>query len=286
MNGAHNAHGAHSGAGANMMAADKMAKSPRVHQLHTVGVLRSSVEHMVMEFLQVALGKDAKAKLRGLQKSRMRFQAILRGLRHGDEALGLHAARWDRQFAALRNTEADWARFDKLAERILKAGALTSNDFDGLIHLSEALLTSLNGLGEAFEQGSGQGGFSVLNSTVRGATKTHALIHRMLTFYLLVANGHRVEDSMVRLVETHKAFEKGINGLMNGDSEQQIIAPPNAMIADRYRSAVANWKVFKTTMEFVASSGKADGGSVDRTLEQGHNLARDIEVAIGMYHAL
>lgn len=264
-----------------------MKSSPRVHTVHMVGELNSMAQHMVMEFLQVALGIDAKSKLKALSETPARFNAILKGLRSGNDELGLHAAKSKDEIAALDRAQIEWSGFQRLTGEIFKKGKVTPDHVARIAKSKESLFSALTGLGSIYEFGAADSrAFSVLYSTVTAASRNHALVHEMLTHCLLLANGYRPGDRQGLLADTYKEFDTSLNGLIKGDQSRKIIAPPDAKIEKQYLVAQDVWKKLMPIIKAAAETGTVDRRNIGGVVAQGHVLSGELQKAVVLYHAL
>lgn len=269
------------------MKMEAMQNSPRVHTVHMVGELHSMAQHMVMEFLQVALEIDPKSKLKALRKTQARFNAILSGLRNGDDRLGLKAAKERKEIAALDRAQIEWSGLERLANDIFKQRKVTPDHVARIAGSKDSLFSALAGLSGVFEYGASNGrSYSVLLSTVTAASRNHALVHQMLTHCLLLANGFRPVDRQALLSDTYHEFDTSLNGLISGDPNRKIIAPPDPKIEKQYLAAQNVWKKLMPAIKAAAETGMLDRRTLTAVVTQGIALSSELQKAVVLYHAL
>ena len=101
-------------------------------------------QQIAKEALLVALSIDREQNLRRLQASRNRFDRVLRGLRDGDDALGLPAAVEPALLAELDRADGLWKEMDLEIRAGLAAGRFNADQLDRITDHSISLLETLN----------------------------------------------------------------------------------------------------------------------------------------------
>ncbi len=259
----------------------------QVHTVHMAGRSRTLTHHILMEFLLAAQGVDTADKLEDLRRVHAECEAILRGLRHGDEGLALSGTTNPEILDDIDLVELHWARFaDKLLDSV-DSGAVTAEQVADIDRLSGPLLSSMDAMVSAFEYFAyGGRTFSVLSQTVGVAQKQSSLTHKMARQVLLIAYGHEVERNQIRLAESFETFGRVLTGLVSGDPELRVLPAPTPALKEQYAVVERLWADFRPIIESTLKTGQPDGVALGGIAHRSMRLAAELDQAVELYHNL
>ena len=263
------------------------ATSQRPLQAHKASKLRGWQQHAIVEILLASLGIDPEKKLetvRGLQRE---IAQVIRGTRYGDEALNLRAATDKDVLEALGRIEGEWAKFNNTLAPMLASGEMSAERVGILVERSLPLLAASEQLAERAEiaEGNRRRTYTVLVSTITYATKHAMLSHRVLSEYLLIARGYKVDLTKVKLARSIKEFDDGLKKLIAGSDTDRVLAAPTTEIKDQYQVVSRIWRQMLPVFQSAAGPGAAGSGAL-QTVAEGMRLSSELERALELYHKL
>lgn len=254
---------------------------------HMSGKLRGWQQHVVMEIQLASLGIDPKKKLKSVRGLQAEISRVIKGTRFGDEALNLRAATDKGVLDAVARVEGEWTKFNNVLNPMLDSGELSADGVGALVELSLPLLASSEQLADRAEvaEGNRRRTYTVLVSTINHATKHSMVSHRIMTEYLLIARGYKVDLTKIKLARSIKEFDDGLEALVNGSAKDRVLAAPSDNIKDQYMVVRRIWRELRPIFLTAAGPGSAGSGAL-QTVAQGMSLSRELDRALDLYHQL
>jgi hypothetical protein len=217
------------------------------------------VQRMSKELILVALDIDKNNNLRSLESSRALFERTLKALRDGDSGLGSPGSRNPDFLEGLGKVGELWLLYDATIRRSTKTQTITA-DQKQLI--------------------------SMLDTTIELLAHQGALTQQMSKEFLLIAYGHEADKNRKALKDSMALFDQTLDGLLNGNPEQQLLPAPNAEITAQLRMVARMWDEFRPLLSVGARGSGIDRGSITKVAEVNGPLLDAISEAIAMYENL
>lgn len=188
--------------------------------LNLSGKQRMLSQKMSKEITLIALKVDADANLANLAATSALFDKTLKGLRSGDETLGLPATESKRVIRQLDKVEKIWMAFYPAVQDIIQAKSVSQEQLSLIASKNLPLLKQMNkavGLYEKEAKKSGLKAAPGLAATLNLSGKQRMLSQKMSKEFFLIALGHEVEQNKLNLLETYSLFDRTLKGLKDGD---------------------------------------------------------------------
>ena len=117
------------------------------------------------------------------------------------------------------------------------------------------------------------------------AGRQRMLTQKMTKEAMLVALDVDAARNRENLRQTMMLFERTLNGLLNGDSQQKLAAAPNEDVAAQLRKVMQLWQQFRPALEAVLNG--APGPQTLQALARGNlPLLREMNKAVKLYEQL
>ena len=234
-----------------------------------------------------ALSVDKKRNIDTLAKERDAFVRVLKGLRHGDEKLGLRAAEHPEILEKLARLEKEWSIFGPAVQSIIDTGRITPQNVAIVAECIEPLAEATEQLIDVYEYyATGGRTFSVLTGMVSRAEAQHALLQEMTAGYLLVAYGHKAETYRARIWAYQAQFDRILRGLIDGDRQLNLLPAPDQPLRAQFEAARQSWTRLYAITKTIPQGGAIDRDCLLDITRQSRQLAATLGKAIDLYKSL
>ena len=259
----------------------------QLQPVHMSGRLQALSQAMIMRSLLAALSVEKKRNVKTLAKERDAFARILRGLRHGDEKLGLRPAKNPEILAKLARLEKEWSIFGPAVQSIIDTGRITPQNVAIVAECIEPLAEATEELIDVYEYyATGGRTFSVLTGMVSRAEAQHALLQEMTAGYLLVAYGHKAETYRARIWAYQAQFDLTLRGLIDGDRRLNLLPAPAQPLKEQFEAARQTWARLYAVTKAIPQGGAIDRDCILDIPRQCRQLAATLGKAIDIYRSL
>ena len=226
--------------------------------LNLSGRQRMLSQKMSKEVLLIALKHETAKNLSNLKATSSLFDKTLKGLRDGDDALGLPPTVSRRIIRQLDKIKALWIPFYGHINEIIGAGTVTESQLDIIARGNIPLLAQMNKCVKLYERDASKAGLKSdpgLAVTINLSGKQRMLTQKMSKEFLLVTNGYNVEENKLNLQETYGLFERTLKGLLDGDTTLDLPGTKSETIRAQLKKVQSLWENFKPNVAFAAKSG-------------------------------
>lgn len=247
--------------------------------INLAGKQRMLTQKMSKETLLVALEIDQEINIANLKKTRDLFDKTLKGLRDGDQELGLDETKKPTIRKQLQKVETLWEDFDAVITKIIENGTVSQSDINVIAKLNLPLLKEMNKAVKFYEAAAADGGINkALAKAINLAGRQRMLTQKMTKEFLLKAYGHDVEKNKQSLEETVALFDTTLTGLVEGNSDLGLPAPPTEELKQQLIKVKAMWADFRNNIEATPNP--------ETKLKVASNnlpLLKEMNTAVGLY---
>lgn len=192
-----------------------------------------------------------------LEEETIRFEKVLKGLRHGDAELQLEAESSGEVLEALSAVEAVWPGMKQTVDRILASGFVEDADFAALSRSDAALLFMCENVEKRLVSVYGDTAQHLgILIAVEVSVRQAMLTQKMAKEVTKIALGVKPEENRKILGETILLFENSLEALLGGVEALKLPAPPEhiklALLEERSR-----WSDLGPAMKGIAEGGEA-----------------------------
>ena len=259
----------------------------QLQPVHMSGRLQALSQTMITRSLLAALSVDKKRNIDTLAKERDAFVRVLKGLRHGDEKLGLRAAEQPEILEKLARLEKEWSIFGPAVQSIIDTGRITPQNVAIVAECIEPLAEATEQLIDVYEYyATGGRTFSVLTGMVSRAEAQHALLQEMTAGYLLVAYGHKAETYRARIWAYQAQFDRTLTGLIDGDRQLNMLPAPARPLREQFVEARESWTRLRAITKAIPQGGTIDRDCLLDITRESRQLAASLGKAIDLYKGL
>ncbi len=246
------------------------------------GKQRMLTQKMSKEAMLVALDVDKDASLASLKATRDLFNKTLKGLRNGDDSLGLPPTKKPKILGSLDKVDGLWSGFDPAISGIISSGAVDDSQIATIASGNVPLLKAMNKSVKLYESAATSGDMNpALAVAINLAGRQRMLTQKMSKEFLLVAKGHEADANKESLSKTIALFDTTLNGLINGDDTTGLSPAPTDEISAQLATVQSLWTPFKAALE---------SGSTPESIQTVANtnvpLLKEMNKAVGMFAAL
>jgi hypothetical protein len=266
---------------------DGQSSAIQLQPVHMSGRLQALSQTMITRSLLAALSVDKKRNIDTLAKERDAFVRVLKGLRHGDEKLGLRATEHPEILEKLARLEKEWSIFGPAVQSIIDTGRITPQNVAIVAECIEPLAEATEQLIDVYEYyATGGRTFSVLTGMVSRAEAQHALLQEMTAGYLLVAYGHKAETYRARIWAYQAQFDRILRGLIDGDRQLNLLPAPAQPLREQFEAARQSWTRLYAITKTIPQGGAIDRDCLLDITRQSRQLAATLGKAIELYKSL
>ncbi|MCU7922926.1 MAG: type IV pili methyl-accepting chemotaxis transducer N-terminal domain-containing protein [Candidatus Thiodiazotropha sp. (ex Dulcina madagascariensis)] len=249
------------------------------------GRQRMLTQKMSKEMLLIANDVDAAGNRANLENTAKLFDTTLKGLRDGNEEMGLPATESKVLLKQLAKIEGLWNEFHGLVSQVVSGGAV---DITKVAELNLPLLKNMNTAVRLYEKEAKKATGKSAGIVINLAGKQRMLTQKMSKEMSLVALNHQADDNKSNLRSTASLFDRTLKGLLDGDADLELPGTKDEAIRTQLGVVSKLWKDFKPLME-RASGIDAKGVSKDdlvRMSKLNLPLLKEMNKAVKMYEQL
>lgn len=256
--------------------------------LNLSGKQRMLSQKMSKEVLLIALNEEKSENLKNLENTSALFDKTLKGLRDGDDDLGLPITSSKRILRQLDKIDVVWADLYPTVKEIISAGSASKEQVALIAKNNLPLLKQMNKAVGLYEKDAKKGGLKAapgLASTINLAGKQRMLSQKMSKEFLLIAYGHEVEDNKLALLETYSLFETTLIGLKDGDENMGLPGTKTQLIRDQLDTVNGLWVSFKPLVVDAANykTTEIKAAQITELAQTNLPLLKEMNKAVGMY---
>jgi len=259
----------------------------RQHMINLAESQNMLVQRMSKELMLVALDIDRNDNLRKLESSRALFERTLKALRDGDDGLGSPGSRNPDFLEGLGKVGELWLLYDATIRRSTKSQIITADQVGTVADLTRPIFDAVEVAVEILHEEARQKQLiSMLDTTIELLAHQGALTQQMSKEFLLIAYGHEADKNRKALKDSMALFDQTLDGLLNGNPEQQLLPAPNAEITAQLRMVARMWDEFRPLLSVGTRGSGIDRDSITKVAELNGPLLDAINEAMAMYEAL
>ena len=246
------------------------------------GKQRMLTQKMSKEALLVALDVNRDENLANLKSTRDLFDKTLKGLRNGDDSLGLPPTKKPAILSALDDVDSMWAGFDPAVSGVVSSGVVEDAQIAVIASQNIPLLKAMNKTVKLYEAAASGGDMNpALAVAINLSGRQRMLTQKMSKEFFLIAKGHNADANKASLSETVALFDGTLNGLINGDEETGLSPAPTEEIDAQLKKVQSMWMLFKAKLEAAPTPE-----SIQSIASENLPLLKEMNKAVGMFVAL
>lgn len=246
------------------------------------GKQRMLTQKMSKEAMLVALEVNTEENLANLKTTRDLFDKTLKGLRNGDDSLGLPPTKKPKILGALDDVDSLWASFDPAVSGVISAGAVEDAQITTIASNNVPLLKAMNKAVKLYEAAaSGADMNEALAAAINLAGRQRMLTQKMSKEFFLVAKGHDAAANKESLAKTIALFDSTLTGLIDGDEALGLSPAPTDEISAQLKKVQSMWGTFKGHL-----SSDPTPDSIQAVASENLPLLKEMNKAVGMFAAL
>lgn len=258
--------------------------------LNLSGKQRMLSQKMSKEVMLINLDYKKDINLENLKKTASLFDKTLKGLRDGDESLGLPPTTSRRILRQIDDKITPlWKSFYSNIQSILDAGSVSSDQLAAVAQNNLPLLKEMNKCVKLYEKDASKAGMKSdpgLAVTINLAGKQRMLTQKMSKEFLLIASAYNTEENRLNLQETSGLFERTLKGLLDGDTTLDLPGTKEESIRTQLQKVEGLWTGFRPSVEFaITEKGVIPEDKIGSLAEQNLPLLKEMNKAVGMYEA-
>lgn len=274
-----------------MMALPAHARSDYNRSINLAARQWQLVEQMTNSTMLAVLGIDTELNIRNVRQARDLFSSTLRGLRNGDEELGLAPTEQPEVLSEISRIEAFWPRYDQMLQNVITSVLASSEVSDmqvrQLTDIHALMIESVERTVGAFEQFSHGGEtHSILSSTLNASGQLRNHSQLMLGELLAIAYRNQEAQSRRELGQAAREFNRTLTGLIQGDAELRILPAPNDEIKAELAKVQRLWSEIAPILEGVASGAEVDQQSIAKVSRYATRMILPLNMTTLMYENL
>ena len=242
---------------------------------------------MASEAVLGAMEIDKEINLGKLSKTRELFARTLKGLRAGDNELGLPVVSEREVLERLTQVESIWQHFDGTIGQALKAGAVTEREVQAIARINPQLLEAIDQAVGAYVRFIFHGEtFTLHTRLLDAAGKQRMRAQQVLRDFLLVAYGHDAAQHRELLSQSFALYDRNLNGLIHGDADLGLVPAPRPEIGAQLQKVERLWSELRPLVAAVAAGGAAAPATIKQAARLTEHLVRTMNGAVLMYENL
>ena len=267
------------------------ARAQHVDFDHLIAVAESQAaasQMMAKDALLVALDIDRDARLQNLEYWRGMFDRTLKGLRDGDDMLGLPAASNPAIVAQLDRAGVHWETIQSELRDGLAARDISAAQVAVIAGDSVDLLAAFEGVAAGYiEEAHRNRLTSMLSNALIETGRGTMLSQRMATEFLLIVYGHEVEANRASLGGSIAQFDTVLDNLVNGNLDERLLPPPNDEVKDQLLRARRIWEdEFRPVLRRALDAGRPSPDLAVEMVEANGLLLEQMKSVTGLYDRL
>ena len=216
-------------------------------QINLSGRQRMLTQKMSKEAMLAALGVEPEKTRRKLKATMALFERTLLGLMRGDEGQHLPPTKDEAILKQLNRVLALWKDFKPLVSAVA-SGLADQAMLEEIAHKNLPLLREMNKAVKMYERASGAD-TAELAVVINLSGRQRMLTQKMAKEYLLLALGIEPKTNRARLQKTMALFDRTLNGLLDGDAEQELPGTKDAAIRAQLQKVMALWKQYRPMLK-------------------------------------
>lgn len=249
--------------------------------INLAGKQRMLTQKMAKEALLVALGVDKEKNISHLKATYSLFDKTLKGLRNGDEGLGLSPVKKQKIQSQLDIVTGLWEGYGAAISAIMNSGSASEPDIDLVASLNVPVLSAMNHAVKLYEYEAEGGGLSSARAaTINIAGRQRMLTQKMSKEYLLIVQGKHSDRNTSSLKGTMYLFDTSLNGLIDGDPSLGISPAPTPELKAQLEKVRAMWGEFKALIERTPSQE-----NIRMVADKNVSLLKEMNAAVSMFEA-
>lgn len=251
------------------------------------GKQRMLTQKMSKESMLIALGVGVEENIKNLETTRNLFDRTLKGLRNGDNELGLPETKKPTILKALSQVDELWSDFDPAIQASIANGKVEPDQVATIAQLNLPLLKAMNKTVKFYEaEASSSGVNSALAVAINLSGRQRMLTQKMSKEFLLVVYGYEVEKNKESLKQTSELFDRTLKGLIQGDVELGLSPAPTPEIKAQLDKVQQLWTNFSPLMKRAADGSAITSEQVQQVAAQNLPLLKEMNTAVGLFENL
>lgn len=256
--------------------------------LNLSGKQRMLTQKMSKEVMLIALGIEAEGNLKNLAATSSLFDKTLKGLRNGDQSLGLPATEKRRILKQLDKIDTIWATFYPVIQQVTDSKSVSTDQIKSVASQNLPLLKEMNKAVGLYEKDAKKNGLEAapgLAATINLAGKQRMLTQKMSKELFLIALGYEVEQNKLNLLETYTLFDRTLKGLVSGDETLGLPGTKQQNIVGQLDKVKALWADFMPIMEAASDykTTQIDAAMLSKVAATNLPLLSEMNKAVKMY---
>ena len=267
------------------------ARSGANRSINLAGQQRMLIEQMTNGTMLAVLGIDTQDNIRAIRSARSQFRRTLRGLRDGDDGLGLSPTAIPEVLTEIAEIEEHWPRYDQplqtVVTSVMTAAQIDHSHIRELSEIQALIIAAVDRTVGAFEHyAHGGDGHSILSTTINGAGRLRTLAHQVMGEVLAIAYQFDVTTNRDLLARSVDEFDRTLNGLIHGDGELQLLPAATREISSELAQAQGQWLQLKPLLDSIGSGAEVDERTISQVARSITRMIRPVDAVSTMYESL
>ena len=246
-------------------------------KINLSGKQRMLTQKMTKEALLISLDIDPDINKSNLKASTDLFEKTLKGLKVGDETLGLTKTDNKGILKQLDEVSTLWKDIKANIETIMTTGE-NKEALENLTTKNLPLLAAMNKAVGMYAQNSGAD-LNDLANVINLSGKQRMLTQKMTKEFLLSASDINKSDNQEKLKSTTQLFDKTLKGLVSGDKELGLPETKDKAILKQLAIVKTLWDEYQPIVESADTSKE----SLEKIAELNLPLLAEMNKAVKMY---
>ncbi len=277
-----------------MLAANAVAVTPAwgqavsatavARKVNVAGRQRMLSQRMSMASAMARLGIDLEANIATLETAASSFEAAQVGLRSGSDSFGLLPETHPSVISALNKVDIIWGEMRDTTQAILQRGKVARADFNVIADVNLRLLSRANivvkKLVSAYAEDD-RDGLGVAQA-IDMAGRQRMLSQKMIKEAAMIGLKFKRSENREFLTETTELFDSSLFTLMYGNENEDIPAPPDAVLA-KLKEVETLWLDLYPLMDEIASLGRAGAFELEELSYSANELLSLSNEAVMLY---
>lgn len=248
-------------------------------------------EQMTNGTMLAVLGIDTEQNIRNVRQARDLFSSTLRGLRNGDQELGLAPTVQPEVLSEIARVEAFWPRYDQMLQSVitsvLASSEVSEMQVRQLTDIHALMIESVERTVGAFEQFSHGGAtHSIVSTTLNASGQLRNHSQLMLGELLAIAYHDQESQNRHELGRATRQFSRTLTGLIQGDPELRLLPAPNDEIKAELAKVQRLWSEIEPILRDVASGAEVDRQSITTVSRYAGRMILPLNMTTLMYENL
>ncbi len=255
-------------------------------KINLAGRQRMLSQRMSKAAFLMALSIEESRHKEMLEESHALFDQTLKGLEHGDTALGLPAEEHDIVRESLQSVAGLWEVFGPLMAGIAAQGGVSEQEISKVARMNTAVLFASDNAVKQMVSTYGETDTSLgIAISINVAGRQRMLSQKMAKETALIGLGYNATDNREKLRETSRLFDNSLSALIDGLPTISLPAPPSH-IRLKLQEVKSIWADLKGICVEIEKGKRIDAFDLTAMASQTDPLLSTMNQAVTLYEQL